>query len=374
MESQLIELDDIVKDLRALDLGHKKNHHQQQNPKKDDAEAVRTTSSISYTLPNKDHEELLLIKKSQQQQKQQEQQQEQQIQPSCPPDVIICDAWYGFPTEKRPRKERILAVSKQIYNVLIWRCEFHHALQCRKIQGEDSSSHVIVIGKVEDVNAIHERVNDLFGSSEKGLSEDMCSDPFTKCVFLPGMTLEEIVSGKGHPLLFLPTLTGKEKEKEALQEEDDGQKEAIVYLSPDADERLDPYQAPPRIVVVGMLVDRKVQPNRSKLRAQEFSDQTTSKNDDNDVSRMQVRRLPMDNLRVVDLRDDEPLNIDTVMEIMERWWANIRVWKETKGESLDQDRGYDSRPFADAAIRALHSHRKRHPNRTIHGGISTGTV
>mmetsp|Transcript_16219 Transcript_16219/g.30670 ORF Transcript_16219/g.30670 Transcript_16219/m.30670 type:complete len:163 (-) Transcript_16219:1618-2106(-) len=156
-----------------------------------------------------------------------------------------------------------------------------------------------------------------------------------------------------------------------------GHNETIVYLSPDADERLDPYQDPPRIAVVGMLVDRKIQPNRSKLRAQELSDQTSSKgHDDNnvndDISRMQVKRLPMDDLRVVDLKDNEPLNIDTVMEIMERWWGNIRLFKETKGESLDRDRVlYDPTHFADAAIRALHSHRKRHPNRTIHGGIST---
>lgn len=315
------------------------------------------------------------IMKSQQKQKQQQ-------LPS--PPVIICDAWYGFPIEKRPRKERILAVSKQIYNFLRWRLEFH------ALRGESNtlvvvsneaaaaaaaeSSHVIVIGKVDDVNAIQERVNHLFGLNEKGSSVDTVerSDPLAKCMYLPGMTLEDIASGQQNAL-FVPTPPGSDKEKEGSAVEiqtltsHHEELEKMVYLSPDADERLDPYQAPPRIVIVGMLVDRKVQPNRSKFRAQKFNDsRSKSQQDREDDVRIQLRRLPMDDLRVIDLKDNEPLNIDTVMEIMERWWAS---GGERNGRALDQDHGHDSRSFADAAMRSLHSHRKRHPNRTIHGGI-----
>ena len=36
--------------------------------------------------------------------------------PSSSPPIIICDAWYGFPSQKRPRKERINAVSRQLSN------------------------------------------------------------------------------------------------------------------------------------------------------------------------------------------------------------------------------------------------------------------
>jgi hypothetical protein len=36
--------------------------------------------------------------------------------------------------------------------------------------------------------------------------------------------------------------------------------EAVVYLSPDADAALDPCKRPPRVVVVGLLIDRRVQP------------------------------------------------------------------------------------------------------------------
>lgn len=351
--------EDIAKDLCALDLGQEKDS-QPQSLKDDD---VHPTSSTKFSHETSSK---MMVQLQRQQQNTGHQQR---------PSVIICDAWYGFPVEKRPRKERILAVSKQIYNFLWWRCEFNALRQGQRknvSSAGEHSSYIAVIGKVEDVNAIQDRVNNLFGSKDKGQSLRARANPLAKCAYLPGVTLEEIVSGRHHDL-FSQAVSDTEEESEVVTHRPQhAYKESIVYLSPDADERLDPFQAPPRIVVVGMLVDRKVQPNRSKLRAQEFNDQSTNKeggsgSDDKNV-RMQLRRLPMDNLRVVDLKDDEPLNIDTVMEIMERWWGYIG---ERNFESLDQGQLGDSRPFADAAIRALHSHRKRHPNRTIHGGIST---
>jgi hypothetical protein len=360
--------EEIAKDLRALDLGQEKGS-QPQGQEKDSQPQSLKDDDVHPTSSTKFSHETSSPKMMNQLQQQQQNTGHQQR-----PSVIICDAWYGFPAEKRPRKERILAVSKQIYNFLRWRCEFNTLRQGQRknvSSAEEYSSYIAVIGKVDDVNAIHDRVNNLFGSKDEGQSlHDVRANPLAKCAYLPGVTLEEIVSGRHHDL-FSQAVSDTEEESEVVTHRPQhGYKESIVYLSPDADERLDPFQAPPRIVVVGMLVDRKVQPNRSKLRAQEFNDQSTNKeggSDDKNV-RMQLRRLPMDNLRVVDLKDDEPLNIDTVMEIMERWWGYIG---ERKFKTLDQDQPGDSRPFADAAIRALHSHRKRHPNRTIHGGIST---
>ena len=186
-----------------------------------------------------------------------------------------------------------------------------------------------------------------------------------RCTFLPGVTLEEISlpnTAGGHVSLLQNMCTEK-----LIQ----GGGTDLVYLSPDADERLNPNHCPPMVVVVGMLVDRKVQPNRSKLRAQEVQNQTKGNSYDEKVVEIQVKRLPLDALRAVDLNDDEPLNIDTVMELMERWWRNVKV--SDGDDILLSSDCVSNKPklFTDAAIRALHTHRERHPNRTIHGGLST---
>lgn len=266
--------------------------------------------------------------------------------------LIICDAWYGFPTQKRPRKERILAVSKQIYNFLHWRLDFYKLRQDKLLE---DASHILVIGKEEDVGAIRDRVDELCQCHGKEL--------LVKCTFLPGMTLEEIILSKGDDSLVCCETGRKMNGITSSTRSPSESKENIVYLSPDAEESLKPTIAPPTVVVVGMLVDRKVQPNRSKLRAQELILDTAR--GDGDAFTIESRSLPLDSLNVVELNDDEPLNIDTVMEMMERWWGNVRNWNETKnGDSL-------SKSFRDAASRALYTHRSRHPNRTVHGGVSS---
>ena len=266
--------------------------------------------------------------------------------------IIVCDAWYGFPTQKRPRRERILAVSKQIYNFMKWRKDYVTEKNLKRAV----VSSVLVIGKNEDVDAIRERVEELQGKDSDCCDgddddDDICNAP---CYYLPGKDLEDLAG-----------------ELVAVEMQGD-QSEVIAYLSPDASEKLSAIEAPPRIVVVGMLVDRKVQPNRSKIRAESLLKQSVDVDVDVESSTAVTVKevaivpfqLPLDALNVSDLSQDECLNIDTVMEMIERWWVNAKF----RDGDTDAKRKVH---FRDAAARALMTHRQRHPNRTIHGGAST---
>jgi hypothetical protein len=258
--------------------------------------------------------------------------------------IMICDAWYGFPTQKRPRKERILAVSKQIHNFMQWRIDFASRQNIKR-----GLSTVLVIGKGEDVQAIRQRVEELRGKddakAETGAGAGHGCN--IECKYLPDKQLEEL-SGE---LLASETATGP--------------KEMVAYLSPDASEKLNASKVPPRIVVVGMIVDRKVQPNRSKIRAESLGSKNIMEESSVNVKDAAIipMQLPLDALNVSDLSTDEPLNIDTCLEMMERWWVNTKF----KNTDNDADRKV---LFRDAAARALLTHRQRHPNRTLHGGAT----
>jgi hypothetical protein len=280
------------------------------------------------------------------------------IQEDDSPCIIICDAWYGFPKEGRPRKERILAVSKQIYNFSSWRSNY------MKDTIKKKGCQVVVIGEAKDIESIKERVEELerkmvdlnMTKNAVGGKDAKGTTNIEQVSFLPGETLEELASELSNETL------------ESINESN----AVISYLSPDADEKLNASMIPPRIVVVGMLVDRKVQPNRSKLRAESLIPQDHKDDSEGtlDSTMIQPVQLPLDALNVKDLSEDEPLNIDTVMEMMQRWWLNSHSHSIAHTEpSALQRKKY----FVDAAARSLLTHRQRHPNRVIHGGVSSGS-
>ena len=72
-----------------------------------------------------------------------------------------------------------------------------------------------------------------------------------------------------------------------------------VYLSPDADESLKPSSEPPRIIIIGLLIDRRVQPNRSRDRA--------------NILNIITRRWPLEEC-FKDIDACEPLNVDCILE------------------------------------------------------------
>ena len=141
-----------------------------------------------------------------------------------------------------------------------------------------------------------------------------------------------------------------------------------VYLSPDAMRTLSSDAPPPRVVVIGMLIDRNTRTNRSLSRAEKLM--------------MSAVKLPLDILNVRDLSCREPLNVDTVMELMQRWHWNCdggmiaedgrrRCDDDGAAAAATDDSGGSKASyrdcFLDAAAYAMKSQRERHPNRTIHG-------
>ena len=122
----------------------------------------------------------------------------------------------------------------------------------------------------------------------------------------------------------------------------DKSKETAVYLSPDAEDSLDPSKRPPRIAVVGLLIDRRVQPNRSKDRASKLN--------------IVAKRWPLDDC-FADISAKEPLNVDCVLEGMQQWWWNC---DEAAGDKTDRE------CFVKAASQAIEHHAKRHPSRPLH--------
>ena len=139
----------------------------------------------------------------------------------------------------------------------------------------------------------------------------------------------------------------------------------VVYLSPDAPNTLPITSPPPRMVIVGMLIDRRITTNRSRLRAEE-------------TLKIYTVRLPLAELNVKELKSEEPLNVDVVMELMQRWWWNCdRLQRELfqnddNGQVLDEKRHSKQcermyrQCFLEAAAWAMKAQRERHPNRVVH--------
>jgi hypothetical protein len=140
----------------------------------------------------------------------------------------------------------------------------------------------------------------------------------------------------------------------------------VVYLSPDAEQRLDPTQEPPRIVMVGMLVDRRVRPHQSRNRAARLQIPTYRLPLDETVVEIQSNidddNGHDDNKDIQKLDIHEPLNIDTVLELMQRWWWNC--------DNAREHREIDVVEYQTCYYRALQSslehHQQRHPRRPLH--------
>lgn len=232
-----------------------------------------------------------------------------------PSPLILCDAWYGFPTQKRPRRERILAVSRQLVNFIEWR---------RNAKLDTQYCQVQLLGDGSDVDAVQDRVNEI-ASEEFSYGKD-CSE----VVFKPNIDIHEALQ---------------------MWRQQHNTDDQVVYLSPDASETLSSSSRPPNIVVVGMLIDRRITSDRSRKRAEE-------------TLNLRAVKLPLDVLNVKEMNSEEPLNVDTVMELMQRWWANCDTADKQLAGAVDSSKYKQC--FVQAAAWAMKSHRERHPNRTVH--------
>ncbi|KAL7523998.1 hypothetical protein ACHAWF_000779 [Thalassiosira exigua] len=238
-----------------------------------------------------------------------------------PPPSILCDAWYGFPRQRRPRRERINAVARQVSNFLDWRASCNIGT-CRP------GCRVSLIGDEGDVGAVSHRMKELRNQGQLRQSTDSCD---------AAMDFESNVSIH-----------------EFLDRQQTASMGDVVYLSPDASIALSTDVPPPRTVIIGMLIDRRITEDRSRIRAE-----TTLK--------LRAAKLPLGELNIKELISKEPLNVDTVMELMQRWWWNcdrLESQKEAIGDEL-QPNAYRT-CFLEAAAWAMKTQRDRHPNRTIH--------
>ena len=217
--------------------------------------------------------------------------------------ILYCDAGYGFPTEARPRRERILAVAKQIVNFLDWQRNSQSFSSSDIKNNSNSSNHelaeIVIIDCDESIEmAVRDRMKELLKADEIPANVIFSSERL------------------------------------------DSSKDDIIYLSPDAEEVLDPHKEPPNQVVIGLLIDRRIQPNRSKQRAYKLG--------------LKSARLALESFQDVD--QCEPLNVDTVLVGMQKWWWNC----ETKIKEPLQE------CFLDAMETTLTQHIRRHPNRPLH--------
>lgn len=184
-------------------------------------------------------------------------------EPKSPQHTLICDAGYAFPREARPRKEKVNAIARQLANFLEWQMKHYK-------QKLSTMANIKVVGCQDEniVSLLKDRTKQLLNKGElpnhvtfeSGSLTDSCSASVLKT----------------NP----------------------------IYLSPDAQDTLDPSQRPPDVCVVGLLIDRRVQPNRSKERALKLE--------------MLSKRWPLEQC-FSDIDPNEPLNVDCVLEGMQQW-------------------------------------------------------
>ena len=272
--------------------------------------------------------------------------------PSSSP-IIICDAWYGFPSQKRPRKERINAVSRQLSNFIQWRTSSLSSKSKSSVKDsvQQNNCQVSLLGSEGDVQAVHDRMDELATTSNTQSTSTTCSN--NEVEFQPNIAIHEFIN--------------KQTMHNTNNEEDDT--DTIVYLSPDASHTLSSTRPPPRIVIIGMLIDRRITTDRSRIRAEE-------------TLKIKAVKLPLDELNTKELTSHEPLNVDTCMELMQRWWWNfdqLVLLKKEQQEQKEQSNNEDNKDeeeesrdimyrncFIDAAAWAMKTQRERHPNRTVH--------
>jgi hypothetical protein len=213
--------------------------------------------------------------------------------------VLLCDAGYGLPREARPRKEKILAIARQMVNFLDW--------QQQAASSGQQFAKIQVVGCNDEATckALQERTQELLGTSALPTHVTFTCDA-------------------------LDTVCNESEE--------------AVYLSPDAAESMDPAQTPPNVVIVGLLIDRRVQPNRSQERATKLN--------------IKSKRWPLEQC-FAKVDQNEPLNVDTILEGMQQWWWNCVENSDVSGKER----------FIQASADALERHARRHPARPMH--IST---
>lgn len=145
------------------------------------------------------------------------------------------------------------------------------------ISHEKENCKATLLGKDDDIKAVEDRIHEITSNNSQSTNNHVNDIDFQS----NNVTIQQYIDKK---------LQGVDQD--------------AVYLSPDAD-TLSCTSQPPQIVIIGMLIDRRITTDRSRKRAEE-------------VLKIRAARLPLDELNVKELKSQEPLDVDTVLELMQR--------------------------------------------------------
>lgn len=262
--------------------------------------------------------------------------------------ILMCDAGYGFPREARPRREKLLAIARQLVHFIQWQ---------QQLQQQQS----LPLSPLQVVACPNETIQQAL---EQRTCELLQTNTLPNHVTFSCQSLED-----ARHKVFLSLSPQEEEENNNKDNEYTSTTNHVVYLSPDAQEALSSVELPPRIIIVGLLIDRRVQLNRSLQRAQQaFTSEdsttttttttTTTINSSQNMGGVLTKRWPLKELGFVNIHGNEPLNVDCVLEGMQQWWWNI----------LQQDKNNNNRKecLAKAIEQAIQHHANRHPSRPVH--------
>eukprot|EP00977_Amphora_coffeiformis_P009006 scaffold2043_cov166-Amphora_coffeaeformis.AAC.5 len=245
------------------------------------------------------------------------------------PFHILCDLGYGIPKEARPRKEKILAISKQLVNFLTW--QHGNARDGETTDYYPAQVEIVSCVDASAEKAITNRMHDLW-------KVDNGNEKFPTNISFTSSSLEEWVESHA----------SSSSEHDPTEKQNWYSPTEVVYLSPDAEKTLDLTQPPPRVIVVGLLIDRRtIQTNKSKDRAHKLD--------------LMAVRWPLGQI-ASNISPSEPLNVDCVLEGMQQWEWNWNIASDS-AEATEKDR---AKACTDAIVQALEHHTQRHPERPIH--------
>jgi hypothetical protein len=299
--------------------------------------------------------------------------------------ILVCDAGYGFPREARPRREKLLAIARQLANFLQWQEQQQlannaHALALCQVVGcpDESIRSTLEVRTLELLQQDQLPAHVEFSCQSLEEYCQSCVAASSEGAVSPG---EEATLGHDNCKALEPPRNNNN---------------TVVYLSPDADTSLDSNQPPPTVMIIGLLVDRKVQRNRSKDRATAL--QITQKrlpldefllveeeedDDDNNNTKNNQSDNPAPATTTIALDRHEPLNIDCILEVIQQWWWNCAQIKEQAAHNTTHPDGHDGNGigskdrlhnrsgllhecFVQATSQAMDHHSERHPARPIH--------
>ncbi|GKY96632.1 hypothetical protein MPSEU_000622800 [Mayamaea pseudoterrestris] len=262
------------------------------------------------------------------------------------PLLLLCDLGYGFPKEARPRKEKMLAIAKQLVNFLSWQHETYssHANSKVKYNIKLRLAHVVLVDCNEDgvQAALLERMKEIWRRERSNLD-------FPSNLYFSKQSLQDYANDYNK----LPDSSGDDVSESSHIKNPSLTQQLLIYLSPDAEQILDTVSAPPRALVIGMLIDRRIQVERSLQRSSDLH-----------IASARWPTLP-------GLDPKEPFNVDCILEGMQQWEWNVAAAAAGKGDAQSDVSGsvnddFTSDCFRSAAMQAYQRHQARHPQRPKH--------